>query len=415
MKKYLLVLIFPFLLGCMDSHSRSESVMSVDDPPSIDSTADATTDATSDASSDTGVIEPIESAGDATTDDPPVDNGDPVPDPVVPDPIPKPIIVDNNGDSEILLSLLGGGKIYLYDGDFYELPNTKPVNCGFRCFTDDHAAVYYDASGDILSSIDLIISPDLMLGDWIIEKIDPATAQSLGAKEKDYTRIYYQDIEVGFWALNEWKASDLIETLSGEVIAIDSEGAFHPLTSELMSINFAGDLLIYDFDSGERTATVSDETGDYQVTWSTNYFNISREWLFSSGIWYSWNGYEFDGVLTENANDLWGWNVGVYPVAVNESPTLIGAGTIEDFLYWIECNTGWLIKFNPETNVQEPAFRLYQGDGLRLTGVFYAEDLKPIIIGNFLYFHYSDSIWKIDIEPGIVSLFFGGNGRIERW
>lgn len=327
---------------------------------------------------------------------------------IVEDPIPQ------ETTNPVILTLLTDSKLYFYDGEFTEASNDNPVLCGYRCFTDGSLKKTYDEFGNIVESVTIVIEPDFILDDWIVENISPVEALAMGARYKDYTRYYFQGVEQDFWFLNQYKVTDLIKTNLGEIVAIEGNN-YHALSSELQNINHAKDLLIYDFDAINRTAIID----NVPVSWETNYFNQAKDWLEADDIWYSWNGYEFDSNLSENANSMWNWNIGVYPVQVAESPTILGAGTREEnseiVLYWIECNTGWMIRYVPSYDRLETVYRLYMGDGLRMTGINNSDILKPALIDGDLYFNYDGSIWKLEIDSGIVSLFFGGNGKVERW
>lgn len=316
-----------------------------------------------------------------------------------------------------VLTLINNNILYFYNGEWIIQENVDPVKCGFRCFMDGNTMVFYDDSGSTAATVDIEIDADFIQGDWMIELIDPDTAFSLGGLRKDYSQPYFKGVAVGHWSANQWKTEDLIETISGDVIAIDQAGNFHSLT-EINGINYAKKILIHDFDAVARTAIIEHDSA-YSVSWETNYFNGAKDWLELDGVWYSWNGYELETDLTEYANALWDFNLNVSVLVPDlqsgQNPTVIGAGVYDGSLYWIECGTGQLYKFTPENNALEAVNRLYIGDGLRLTGLSYRDSLKPVIIGGDLYFNESGSVWKLDLESGVVGLFFGGVGEVLEW
>lgn len=320
---------------------------------------------------------------------------------------------DETGESGIKLALIANGTLYFYDGTFQAQENTSPINCGNRCFTASQSQNIYDASGDISQTTELSNIYDIALDDWQIVKIDPATAYSLGGQSRNYTDIYYQDFQVGHWSTNQWECAGLFKTVSGAYIATDSNGNYHPLSETINGINYAGDILIKDFNAVSRSATIETDTS-VPVSWSTNYFNNAKQWIELDGKWYSWNGYVFDGALTEQANALWEWNSTPYPFEVAESPVVLAIG-VHGLQYWLECNTGWLFTFNPENDVVTRSKRLYTGDGLRTTGLTKSAELKPILIENWLYFHDGGSIYRLDLDSGIAELFFSGEGVIYEW
>jgi hypothetical protein len=318
-------------------------------------------------------------------------------------------------ESSISISVLTADTLYFYDGTFIDISADSPKDCGFRCFTDGNDKVFYNDDGEPIAYEYMTTKPDFVAGDWFLKKIDPQTAVSLGAQARDHTSIYYENSEVNHWSLNQWEATGLIATGSGHVIAIDNNRAFRPVSSNISGIIYAGDLLIYDVDPVARTALIADSSGSVQVSWETNYFNSADQWLKSGGVWYSWNGYEFSGSLSENANALWSWNTNEPPVDSIESPVVIAAGTVGNLLYWVECNTGFLISYDVESNSISTVYRLYIGDGLRATGILNRDNLRPVIISGVLYFQVSGSIWKLDLASGVVQLFFAGVGEVEAW
>ncbi|MCK5616378.1 hypothetical protein KAR91_81705, partial [Candidatus Pacearchaeota archaeon] len=193
------------------------------------------------------------------------------------------IVIDIPDPDPISLTLLTADDLYFYDSQFVEQLNVNPVNCGVRCFTDGNQRIIYDESGEIVSQETLIVEPDFITGDWIIENIPPADAQAGGALFKDYSRIYFQGAEQGNWFMNQWVATDLVQTISGDVVAVAGNN-YHPLTA-VTGINHAKNLLIHTFDSVNRTAII-ETNGVYAVSWATNYFNGAKDWLFLNGIFY---------------------------------------------------------------------------------------------------------------------------------
>jgi len=316
------------------------------------------------------------------------------------------------GALPVLFSVISYGKLYFYDGELKAQENIAPKKCGDRCFLDGEKAVKYDEYGEVVEQ-KTVGTPDLIIDDWSIVRIDPATAYALGGLPKDYTKVFFQGVEVGKWYLNQWFCSDLVRTVSGDYVAIDRNGSAHPLNTEIENINHADKLLIYNFDPIGRTALIESDSV-FSVSWFHNYFNQAKEWLFFDGVWYSQNGYELGADLVENANALYNWNT-VYPFGLSEAPILIGAGVYDSALYWIECNAGFLVKYLPESDTIETAGRLYQGDGTRESGFVQKGVLDPVIIDGVLYYNESGSIWKLELETGIVELFFAGYGEVVKW
>jgi hypothetical protein len=362
MKNLIIILILSFLFACGSGASSSSS---------------------SSASSDTEQEQ--KTSGDSTGDTVPEESHEPGP---------------------VKLAIDTGSNIIFYDGtEFYEKGQLK--KCGSRCFFSGSYKYQYDDMGEIESSEYLGIEPDFIAGDYMTQNIDPQTALSMGAQARDYTRIFYQGSEQGQWFENRFKTESLFKT--GDEIVLQESGKYKVLTANFDKINNAHGLIIYDFDPVGRTASINYTS----VNWSTNYFNQADKWINFGDVWYSWNGYEFDQDLTEQVNNLWLWNTGNYPVQT-DSPVVIIAGIYQDWIYFIECSSGWLVRFNPEFDQVQPAFRLYLGDGQRLSGIDKSLSLKPVIIDYKLYFS-ADGIRELDLRNGITNLFYGVNGEVLGW
>ena len=321
--------------------------------------------------------------------------------------------------SPISMSLLTANDVYLYDDEeFVAQESEDPKACGDQCFTDGDIKVFYDDYGVMAATESMDIDPDHVLDDWSIVDVSPDVAYAQGALYKWYSAVYFQGDEQGSWYNNKWKTGRIIKTLSGEYIAIDDTKNYHPLSTALVGINYAGDLLVHNFDAANKTATVETASQSVTVTWEYNYFNGAKDWLELDGTWYSWNGYEFTTVLEEEANALWGWNVGDYPIVLpyGQYPTIISAGVYGDKLYWIECNKGIVFDYNPATDEITPRFGLYSGDGYKTTGLAMRDTLKPEIVDNTLHVTLEGAVQGINLDSGIVSLVFAAEGgEVTAW
>lgn len=422
MKTLLIILTATILIftACKSEDSQSAESQSPPNPPVSDSTDDApppAIDPTDDTRPNPPPADPSSDIGPPTTPPPftadPAPEPDPTPTPDIEPPIelePEPIIPD------VRLALLTDAtndKLYFYNGvEFSDQSADNPKYCGYRCFTDGTTLNYYDSTGDVYASHDLIIAPDLISRDsttgttYIVENIDPATALSLGAQHKDYARIYIDNVEQQWWFFNQYIVKDLF-SIGSDVFTKDSNGKFRDINENLTGINAANGLIVWDFDSPSKTAIVRTPDGvDHSVSWAMNNFNNSKYWQFLDGIWYSQNGYEFDGAtLTENVNPLWTWN----------GEVILGAGTDEAALYWIDASTGWLYRHIVSIDSLEQRWRLYNGDGLTSTGYAKIDNLKPVLIRENLYFSDGGAVWKMDVDTGLVGVFFGGDGVVREF
>ena len=352
---------------------------------------------------------------------PPQADPDPpfTPPPFVPNPEPEPT-PDPTPDVEetiIMLALLTDAttdKLYFYDGtNFIDQSSDNPKYCGYRCFTDGTILNYYNTTGDVSSSHNLIVAPDFIYRSdktYIIENIDPATAYSLGAQYKNYSKYWFDGIEQQWWFFNQYQVVDIFK-IGTDVFTTDSGKIVRDINENLIDINATDGLIIHDFDYLSRTATIrTPDSQDHSVSWGLNNFNNAEYWQFSDDVWYSNNGYEFDGFsLAENANPLWDWNAKI----------IIGAGTrvenSETVLYWIDASSGWLWRYIVSIDNLAQVWRLYSGDGERSTGQAKIDILKPVLIGAELFYSEGGAIWKIDIDSGLGGVFYGGNGLIKEF
>lgn len=318
----------------------------------------------------------------------------------------------------VSMSLLTANDVYLVKDEFEAQNSVDPKACGDKCFTDGDMKVFYDDYGAMAATESFDVSADHILDDWSIIDVSPDVAYANGALYKWYSAIYFQGVEQGHWSTNKWKTAEIIKTLSGDYIAIDDTKNYHPLSSVINNINYARELLIRDYDAANKQATIETDTQSVTVAWLTNYFNGAKDWMFLNGVWYSWNGYEFDGLLTENANAMWGFNIGDHPIVLpyGQYPTIIRAGTYNNALYWIECNKGVVYKYTPADDEILPLFGIYSGDGYKTTGLAMRDTIKPEIIGNELFVTLENAVNKINLDNGIVTLAFAGSGgEVTAW
>lgn len=334
-----------------------------------------------------------------------------------PEPDPEPTI------KKIKLMVKTQTAVKFYNGESVKLFKTgvsRYIAPGI--ISVDDIVYWLDEYGEITQTQQTIVIPTkikiINTDIWICETIPAADAFAMGALFKDYTRIWKNATEQGNWFLNQWIAKNLVLTQSQDLIAINATDSKHHVNGNYTIIFYAGenDLLIYDFNAVGRTAKIKTDT-IYNVTWNQNYITNSFSW--QNGL--SNNGYEFDGVLSENANALFEFNSLPFPVTIpaGEYPYVIASGTrlenSENIYYWIECNTGWLFRYVPSLDKLEIKYRLYSGNGYRATGIAYSTTLKPVIIENWLYFYDSGSIWRIDLNTGVVENFYSGNVEIWRF
>lgn len=359
----------------------------------------------------------------STPDDPPVIvHDDPPPDepPIIDDDPEEPVI------NPIVFGLYDGTLLSFYDGStITDVYTGSIVQAGPRILAIDDVLYHFDEYGNVLESEWLPVYPEAVAISgtdiYTFERIDPDTAYNLGAMPREYTRVFENNTEIGTWYLNEWRVSEILILDNGDMVALGTTGGYHTIigSNDYWKAYDKG-IGIYQLNPGNRIAYISDSSGDYLVNWGANYFNSAR-WQLSNDTWYSNNGYEWTpSGLLENTNSLQDFQSTPYPVALpnGEPPKVIPAASrienSESVSYWIECNSGYMFRHIPSLDKLEAIVRLYTGDGYRLTGVYMASYIDPILIDDILYFHDSGSIMKYDFQTGLVSIF-SQEMEIMRW
>jgi hypothetical protein len=257
---------------------------------------------------------------------------------------------------------------------------------------------------------------------WLLERITPEQSQSMGGQYREHTRIWRNGIEQDGWDQNRWKAKDMF-IASDAAIAQNDRGSWHDIEGQKKVTKAVKDgIVIYDLDLDDLSGFISDSSGDYNVSWNYNFF-IGGKWQLADGVWYSHNGYTWTaaGGLQETANELWGWNNNDYPIdgfPNGEFPLPIPAGIRaeggEDVTYWLECNSGWLIRHVSSVDRIDVERRLFDGDFMRQSGVAASLKLNPVISGDSLYFNYENEVKEYSFITGEVTVF-AGDSEIIPW
>lgn len=266
---------------------------------------------------------------------------------------------------------------------------------------------------------------DITSGDevWLLEEITPEESQAMGGLYRDHTRIWKNGVEVGAWNQNRWKADCVFVPGAGITVARNAGGSWHNLEGDTNIVRaYDGGIIINDVNAEAKTGVISDNTGNHPVTFTLNFF-IGAYWQEAGGVWYSHNGYTWSSAagLNEQVNELWGWNIGDYPTTghpTGEIPLPIPAGVrmegAEEVTYWLECNSGWLIRHVPSFDRVDIERRLYDGDYLRETGARLSRELDPVISGDHLYFNYDNEVRDYNFNTGEVTVFTG-DAQIIPW
>ncbi len=338
------------------------------------------------------------------------DTGPPVVDPPLPDPENEPVQI----------ALYTGTSVNFFDGEKIWVWKTgKITKTDSGIYTHENLIYELNEYGQTLESKYLVDIPDYSQLDddgniWLSKNIPPDLAYSKGALYKDYTQIFKNSTEYGNWYDRQYQTSDLI-TLNNDIFTKSSTGNYYHIngTKSDIRILIENGFVCYDYDSTNHTAIID----SVAVEWITNYMNNANYWLESGGTWYSQNGYTWNGsVLNEEGSIMTEWRTAPYLTGYTEAPILISAGNryenSEYVLYWIECNSGWVIKYIPSINQMSLFVRLYTGDGLRETGLLYQNLLKPIIAENSLYFIFDANVYRYNFESGLTGHFAGGVSEV---
>lgn len=351
-----------------------------------------------------------------------------------------PVVIDHGDEepadppvemSNILLALYDGATLRLWDGNtLNDAYVGHVIPAGRKKLAIEDVLYYFDENGASVASKWLPVIPtavvttessslsraSVVYEDDVItlEDIPPEEAYALGARYKNYTRVFENGVEIGAWYLNEWECTDVIKTASGHILAIDGLGRYINLTDDKeIDTAYEDGIMLYNMET--QYGYIADASGSYEVTWSMNYFDHSR-WQLADGVWYTENGYTWTpetGVIS-NANCLYDLNAwatmpelytGIFP----DMPYLLPAGVHEEngeeVTYWIECNTGKLLRHIPSIDRLDMVIELYDGPDTRSGGIPYFNTLDPVIIDGLMYYHEDGAVKTFDLTTGLVSVF----------
>lgn len=306
-----------------------------------------------------------------------------------------------------------------FDGVNLTEYTTSPTQfANFRQMSVNDILTDFDQYGQPVSSVQLPIIPEhiVQYGNSIW------TFETIGTQ----TKMWLNYAEYGNYLNNNYTIKNVYKSMLNDVIIEKPIGGFIDVTGQLVNIKYINKegFLIHNFDLINHTATIRVQAG-YHVIFSMNFMNQAVNWQYSSTLdkWYSANGYTFDTVngLTEGTTAMWGFNSypNIIPNAWGESPVLINITTrlenSETVLYWLECNTGQIIRYVPSIDTATVYGMLYAGDGLRATGQQLRDSLKLSVVGDDVYFNYLVNVWVFNFASGIVQNFYVGTGEVVGW
>jgi hypothetical protein len=336
----------------------------------------------------------------------------------------------------VKIALYTSESIKFYDGNtIWEWKTGNIKKATNRIYTSGNVIYKLDERGETIASRNLIIEPDAIainpeyitsrgeiqeeinLGEsdiWIIEHILPQEAYDLGALYKDYTKIYLNSVEQGNWFDNQYFCEKIV-VLNNDIWGQITTGAWKHLNGSKTNIRIVVEngFAIWDYNSSAHTAIID----NIAVSWTTNFLNGANHWLKSGNTWYSQNGYTWDGTtLVEDGSTMLNWRMRPYDTGYSEGVVIIPAGTRyengEDVLYWIECNSGHVIRYVPSVDQYQLSIRLYTGDGYRSTGLALQQTLSPVIADDYLYFIYDANTYRYSFITGLTSHFTEGVSEV---
>jgi hypothetical protein len=355
------------------------------------------------------------------------------------------------------VGLTGPVKAALYDGTTVRLwdgTNTVDWKTGVakhgngKKITVGPVLYFLDAAGAITRSINLPALPAgvTVIGDPVVytfENITNADAMALDwtppALGGNYTRIWQDGVEVGDWHANGWTYVSSFEAANGDLIAVDNifPGRIHDISRPLIEANGAFTRVIWAVpdgplffmpDSGHPNDIVvydAAHPGGQPVTMigamGRPGNNPWMEFPAGSGEWYSGYGVKWDGsTLTAGATAMgafsnrpssqWEAAHGYIFPQNSDAPVMLPAYADASALYFVECNTGTLWSYTPQTNVVALVDALYAGDGKNGTGFSKQATLAPQVIADgsgktALYFHDAGTLWSMNTTSTVISAF----------
>jgi len=337
---------------------------------------------------------------------------------IIPPADPEPGVSPAN----IIITFFHDNAVKFWDGSAITTWKTGKSNyAGFRTVANSDVLYTLDQQGRTYTSKNIIGTYDFTIADgadvWSVKNITPDEALAAGHMYKYYTKIYLNAVEYGDCWSRDYKTTKFIKSGSDIMALNGSWYHINGIKTGFRSVN--EDFNIYSVNTTAHTAKIN----DIEFTYTLNFFLASDHYQKSGSIWYSWNGYKWDGAaLIQNSGcALEAWRqTSTYPISLPEPAVLIAAGihreSGEDVLYYIECNSGWLFRYVPSINIMTQKTRLYNGDGYRATGLYYKDILKPVMAGDALYFLFDDNgIYRFKFDTSLTGRLTDGAEWVKGW
>ena len=311
--------------------------------------------------------------------------------------------------------------LYFSDSkEMYLWESGNILKSGYREFSVENEIITLDSSGDTISTTSIAEIPTNIKtvgsDSYYCIEYSEEEAYAMGGKYEVYSEFYKNNDIISDWYNNEFECKEII-SVGPEIFAVDQNGAYHTIVGSYADVFHADILIMHSLDIPNKTIGFNANTEDYGFNYAMN----SNQWFLHDGIYYAENGYTWTetGGLIEESTDLHGWNIYPYPLDVQnpfgEAPVLLKAGISNNKLYWIECNSGFVFEYDPNTDELTQKSRLYISDGMHATGIYFKEVLKPLLIDNILYYSEGGSINSLDIETGSLNIFYANPGEVVKY
>ncbi len=311
----------------------------------------------------------------------------------------------------------------LFFSNHSEMTEWKTGNiekAGVRRFSHEDYLYTLDASGDEIDDDILAVVPthiaDTDAGVFACLEYSAELSYSLGGMARIHTEIYQDNVLISEWYNNQHECHGIISS-GTEVFAINQFGSHEQINGVYSAIEHINDdFVIHSWDPDNSRISFNSNV----ETFGTNHILTAENWQLYDGLYYSENGFTWSETagLSEGATALQDFTEDPYPVPglpYGQQPVFLSAGIYNDELYWVECNTGWVFKYNPEIDVLTRSYRIYYGDGLHSTGILMRKVLNPVMIDFKLYFQNDNSVWTLNVVTGLINIFYGSYAEILRY
>ena len=348
----------------------------------------------------------------------------------------KPNSTSSNNESEVIIvedpitdigtfavkfAVKSGNDLYFSDSEkMYLWKSGNILKSGYREFTVENKVITLDESGNTISTTSIAEIPTKIKtvgsDSYYCVEYSEEEAYAMGGMYEIYSEFYKNNDIISDWYNNEFECKDIL-SVGAEVFAIDQNGTYHTIVGSYDNVFHADILIMHSLDIPNKTIGFNSNTEDYGFNYAMN----SNQWILHDGIYYAENGYTWTkiGGLIEESTVLHGWNTYPYPLDVQnpfgEAPVLLKAGISNNKLYWIECNSGFVFEYDPNTDELTQKSRLYISDGMHATGIYFKDVLKPLLVDNILYYSEGGSINSLDIETGSLNIFYANPGEVVKY